>query len=167
MYHRVQTGSYGGFPIYEPRLGFALYAPYDVKWHVMWDPINSSTITPCAWGAQGVVPLGGIGTDWRAGFSSSGLTTMTYYDATDDAASGNLRFKTSTAGGCYGQMSSVYSGSWKPKSMAFPVRDMYGDGLPEILIVQPNTAAALIVRSETGYTTQTAIQIGNELAVIL
>lgn len=92
---------------------------------------------------------------------------MTYYDATDDAASGSLRFKTSAPGACSGQTSLVQHASWKPKSMAFAVRDMYGDGLPEILIVQPNSAAALIVRSETGYTTQTAIQIGTELAVIL
>jgi hypothetical protein len=140
---------------------------YDFKWHVMWNPISSSTILPCAWGAQGIVPLGGIGTDWRVSYSSSGLSTMTYYEATDDAASGTLRFKTSAASACSGQTSSVQSASWKPKSMAFPVRDIYGDGLPEILIVHPNTAAALIVRSETGYTTQTAIQLGTELAVIL
>jgi hypothetical protein len=58
--------------------------------------------------------------------------------------------------------------------MVFSVRDMTGDALPEIVVVNPDQSTAQFLTSESGYANSTyggsslpIIQLGNQRAVLL
>lgn len=170
MKHGVQTGfvyQQGQWvPKYEPRLAFAVYSPHDFRWHVAWDPLNSSYVTRCVFGDDHAVPFGGI--DSASGWST--VVTygkMAYYSSDDATGPGYVNFKAASPGSCTGTESVVWWTSWSPKKMVYPVHDMFTDGKPEIILVDPHTGDAKYMKSENGYTVQYAIELGNQLSVIL
>lgn len=152
-------------PKYDPRLVFAVYAPGDNTWHVAWDPFNS-TITRCVWGASGAVPLGGIGSSWDWTLQHH-YSKMAYYTSTNSTGPGSITIKDSLWNDCSGATAQVQSVDWKPRTMVYPVRDMFGDKLPEIIALEPDTGVAKVLDSSNGYTTHMIIEMGTQLSIIL
>jgi hypothetical protein len=55
------------------------------------------------------------------------------------------------------------------RSMVYPVRDMTGDGLPEVIIINQDGIAAhsYYMRSDEDYTVSVQINTGSHLSVLL
>jgi hypothetical protein len=93
---------------------------------------------------------------------------MTVYRSEDYSGPGYLYFRELNNLSC-GAGSGVYTYYAKPRTIPYTVRDMTGDGLPEIFLVnQDNSGAVVYMTSESGY--QTLIPVttfGNHLSVLL
>jgi hypothetical protein len=152
---------------YQPRLGFALWWPDIGFWNVMWNPVSNDTRSACQWGAQGDVPIGGIGSDYRPKTFQTYSKMTVFRPNTSYSGPGALYFRNldnltcgATSGGTYSQT--------KPRSIVYQVRDMTGDGLPEIWVVNQDDAySAMYFTSESGYATPVTVTLGSHLAVIL
>ena len=152
---------------YKPRLAIGLWSDADGTWYMNWSPDTSTTRVDCAFGSPADVPLGGIGSDWRNRSSAQPLSRMAFYRSSTWNGGGTLYQKDSLTTGCTGTQQtpvSFYAGM--PRSRVFVVRDMTGDGLPELFYVNPDTASATWF-SSPGYTNGTAVDLGDQRSILM
>lgn len=146
-----------------PRRSFSIWFPPDGTWTTLWNPVSSSTPDPsCQWGWGLVdVPLPGVDRN------GDGYTDLAVFRAPDYSANAGVFMKASTVGGCTGQQypNIWYSSLKRPRTRSTVVADMTGDGLPELLFVQPDTMTVTWATSETTYNQLFAVQLGTQRAV--
>ncbi|MCK6534945.1 MAG: zinc-dependent metalloprotease [Polyangiaceae bacterium] len=147
------------------RRSFSLWFPPDGTWTTLWDPINSSTPSPsCQWGWGAMdVPLPGIDRN------GDGLSEMAVFRAPDYSYVPGVFMKASRSNDCAGQQYSNlwYAGLKRTRTRSFVVADMTGDGLAEIVFIQPDTMTITRATSESGYSSTYTVQIGNQRAIFL
>jgi hypothetical protein len=171
--HRFAGRYFFGNPAYEPRMAFSVFSPYDGTWHVNWTPLSSSSPSPaCQWGTYRDLPLGGIGSSAYMGLSTAYSQLAVYRsDNSVPGADARLAFRNSI---CGSSLPTRYPSTGTSRSMVFSVRNMTGDALPEIVVVDPDQSTAQFLTSESGYANSTygastlpIIQLGNQRAVFL
>jgi hypothetical protein len=131
---------------------------------VLWNPIGSSSVTSCQWGAGTVdVPITNIDRNGDM------YTDFVVYRHGAYDGSGSYKFKNSTSsGGCTGGTYSVSSYySRRIRTRTFAVSDMTGDGKPEIMYVDPDFMTIFWLTSESNYTTGGFRTIGDQRAILL
>jgi hypothetical protein len=137
---------------YQPRLAAAIWWPDIGYWNVIWNPVYNDSRVACQWGQSGDVPMGGIGSStWN--LPSPSYSRATVYRSIDNNGPGYFYFREMSAAGCGGQNPApVTSTPARPRTIAYPVRDMGIDGLPEIFIVnQDDTQTINYLLSNEGY----------------
>jgi hypothetical protein len=168
MYRRTLTGFLGGTPQYKPRAAVSLWSPWDTKWHTMWNPVAGDPEQTCVHGAREDVPIGGVGTDWRTKVSNPGdHSKLTVYRSNEYGGTSYLRFLSPLPTDC--RYSTAYNVSFiwaASKSLPFAVRDMTGDGLPEIMLLGP-ASGTLRYFTSPNFTTAHTVQLGSHMAIVL
>ncbi len=138
--------------VHVPRLALSVWSPNSGMWATNWSPTGAyAEPSYCSLGSSGETPLGGIGSPWSSQPSEirSRHTTLL---AQTWSATGILRFRSSPCGSAWNRgVTSV-----GPSTLVVGVRDMTGDKLPEIWMVDTNTMAASILASEPDYAAPTA-----------
>jgi hypothetical protein len=171
--HRFAGRYFFGNPWYEPRMALSVFSPYDGTWHVNWTPLSSSSPSPaCQWGTYRDLPLGGIGSQASMRLSAAYSQLAVYRsDNSVPGADARLDFRNSICGLA---SPTRHPSTGTSRSMVFSVRDMTGDALPEIVVVNPDQSTAQFLTSESGYANSTyggsslpIIQLGNQRAVLL
>lgn len=130
-----------------PRLHAALWFPEDGTWNFL-SPVENNLVTSCSFGNGTVMPVPGADRsgDWRS--------DMAYY-VSPSAGQGWLYFKNfvPTLYDCSGTQHNPTSipNAGGARVRVYGVSDMTGDGLPEILVIDPQMATIRWLTSESGY----------------
>jgi len=149
------SNGYMGYWTQQPRRVFSLYKPQGgnvpASWMSMWDPVNSSAIDGCSHGSDVTdIPIAGIDLD------GDRYSDMMIYRPQTVTGSGMFlkkRYGVSGPTRCAGpETSIVFAGLNEPGTRVFAVSDMTGDGLPEVMILSPNSCLIRWLTSESGYT---------------
>lgn len=131
------------------RQAFAVYFPYDGSWSLLWNPATSATIQSCVWGGQTDVPLPGVDVN------QDGRSDFAVVQVDNGAGRGVLHMKRASSSGCSGSTSSVSDtallGIERGRSV---VSDMTGDGIPDVLSIDPSDTNVTFYYSDDGYHTR-------------
>jgi hypothetical protein len=114
----------------------------------MTDPLQGS-VTSCTWGSAGDMPVPAVDGN------RDGRTDMVVFRASTYDQASQLFFKNTTGviGDCSGGTNTLnIIGVTRPRQRVFGVADMTGDGMSEILVVNPDAAIVRWLTSESGYT---------------
>ena len=132
---------------------------YTGTWHTNWDPINSTTIQTCAWGAPRDIPLAGpIDRDANSKtdlvvFRPTQSPPTVYIKGGNLCLPGNSEYSFTVPGGT-------------PRSVISAVPDMSGDARGDVLVFDPNSAGWTRYYSQS-FAAQSVITFGNDGAMPL
>ena len=141
-------GSYPFFSIV-PRLSAVLFFPQNGSWYMNMDPVGESTVNVCAFGDGREMPIGG--TDWNG----DGKSDMAYFATYDTNSLGIFWGKPTTWSDCSGYSTTTqFQNITRPRQRAYGVPDMTGDGVNDILVIDPDYGIVRWLTSDDGYHTE-------------
>ncbi|MBI4703522.1 MAG: VCBS repeat-containing protein [Deltaproteobacteria bacterium] len=145
-----------------PRRSFAVFFPDDGTWNILWTPIESSTVLSCQYGNGSIdQPIANIDRN------ADNRTEMALFRAYSYNGPGTVYMRNSLSTACNGTNRNVSWSSYSVRRRLFGVRDMTGDGKPDILVVDPEPMIIDWIESETDYGSKQSRSIGGETAVVL
>ena len=131
------------------RSALALWQPEEADWYVDWPDTFAGSPSGCAFGSRDAVPLlGGVDRngDGRSDF-------LMFDPGTTDGTGASLRMKNADSGACAGT-SVKRTFSWlHERSIVYPVGDMTGEGVPEIVVIDPASMVWRVLSSTSDYAT--------------
>ena len=146
-----------------PRRSAALFYPEKGTWNIIWNPTSAaSTVQSCPFGNGGDQPIAGLDRDMDK------RTDLALFRGQSFSSPGKIFTRVSVNGSCAGGDYNL-SCTWcsRVRHRAWAVRDMTGDGRPEILILEPDLGTLRWLTSESAYTESLSRELADPDAVVL
>ncbi len=147
------------------RLSAVVFYPQDGTWNMMMNPVSSASVTGgCILGTPDSAPIGGI--DWNG----DGQSDMFMFDG--GSYSGwpfTLYEKNTTWSDCSGaeHVLDTTAGAQRRRTAVYSVSDMDGDGLNDLLIVDPDQGIVRWLTSSSGFQTEHSRTFGDPWMEVL
>jgi hypothetical protein len=131
-----------------PRRSAAVFYPANGTWNVIWNPTNpASSVQSCPFGTAGDQLIAGLDRN------ADSRTDLALFRAQTFSGPGMILTRSSVNGSCAGADYNLSTPSFpRVRYRLWAVRDMTGDGRPEILILNPDLSRLFWATSESEYT---------------